>query len=213
MHTANTVKWYLKRKNWIKHWKCWVALTVCWPEYYRSIEAQRRAGYTFFVSWRIVIEDDMEWAGIALCSLGCVCSVNGEDWEREGRKSTVAGKPAALKPKNIKTNLACVRQNNLLWVTKWLFAENNIPFRDLGHRAGSSVYYTLWGLETKRGKKTITLEKDGLALNSDNKTRLHDKWSACCRGWRPNRKKNRKYWYLYYIWPHFNIDSLIAILW
>lgn len=43
----------------------------------------------------------MDCTGAALCSLGCVCSVNGEDWKREGRKSSAAaGKPPALKPRN-----------------------------------------------------------------------------------------------------------------
>lgn len=51
---------------------------------------------------RALIEDVMDWAGAALCSLGWVCSLTGEEWEREGRKksSAAAGKPPALKPRN-----------------------------------------------------------------------------------------------------------------
>ncbi len=50
---------------------------------------------------RALIEDVMDWTGVALRSLGCVCSVTGEEWEREGRKSSAAaGKPPAPKPRN-----------------------------------------------------------------------------------------------------------------
>lgn len=37
-------------------------------------------------------------------------------------------------------------------------------------------------VETEEGEKTTTLETDGVALNSDNKATLCDKWSAWYRG-------------------------------
>lgn len=95
------------------------------PQQFQTLETRSRVIWGSAVIGMVVcesarIEDVTDWSGAARCSLGRVCSVNGEDWrERGGEGRASSGQATSPETQGIKANLACVRKNNLLWFTIW----------------------------------------------------------------------------------------------
>lgn len=108
--------------------------------------------------------------------------------ETERRSSGQGRQPPALEHRN-KDQLSLCAQESFTGAVRYG------SWRQTPHRAGFWVLGPgrRWtgretGVKTEEGEKTTTLETDGVALNSDNKATLRDKWSAWYRGWRPERK-------------------------